>query len=161
MHCLRFASALCLMRSAQSYCPGSKHRATFQLQKSPSSYVPSPVRACSGRYAPIPAHYGPDLRALVDALLQRDPDARPEAADILDLVYVRAHLVQYARHFRGGAAKRWSAFERAIAPFGLAGVGPAEPLLLRSVILRVQRLALQHAAPAPRMRTSCRKAGGY
>lgn len=97
--------------------------------------MPAPTRcsrgvcACSGKYAPIPAHYSPDLRALVDALLQRDPDTRPEAAHVLDLVYVRAHLAKYAQHFRSNAARRQSAFERSVAPFGLATVGLAIAVL--------------------------------
>ena len=65
----------------------------------------------SGKYPPIPGAYTGDLRALLGALLQRDPDARPSAADVLDLVFVRAHLRKHALRSRpvtspAGAASR-------------------------------------------------------
>ncbi len=58
----------------------------------------SNLHAYSGRFAPIPASYSRDLQALVAALLQKQPDARPSMADILDLVLVRTHLRAYAQH---------------------------------------------------------------
>ncbi len=99
--------------------------------------------ACSGKYAPIPAAYSPDLRALVDALLQRDPDARPAAAEVLDLLYVRGHLQKYAARFRGssggsggsrGGARR-SAFERSLLPYQLSAVRARRPLSLANLLL--------------------------
>ena len=56
------------------------------------------VHACSGKYAPIPACYSRELHALVGALLQKQPDARPCIADVLDLLLVRRHLRAYAAH---------------------------------------------------------------
>lgn len=56
----------------------------------------------SGKYPPVPGAYSGDLRALLDALLQRDPGARPCVADVLDLVFVRGHLRKYAARSRTG-----------------------------------------------------------
>ena len=56
------------------------------------------VHVCSGKYAPIPACYSRELHALVGALLQKQPGARPCIADVLDLVLVRRHLRAYAVH---------------------------------------------------------------
>ena len=52
----------------------------------------------SGKYAPIPMRYSGELHALVAALLQKQPNARPCIADVLDLVLVRRHLRAYAAH---------------------------------------------------------------
>ena len=41
------------------------------------------VRILNGKYPPIPSSYSEDLHGVIEALLQRDPDARPTLDDIL------------------------------------------------------------------------------
>jgi serine/threonine protein kinase len=45
---------------------------------------------------PIPSHYSPELRALVDRMLAKDPAARYEAEQVLALPFVAARLQKLA-----------------------------------------------------------------
>eukprot|EP01006_Ploeotia_vitrea_P029307 TRINITY_DN61873_c0_g1_i1.p1 TRINITY_DN61873_c0_g1~~TRINITY_DN61873_c0_g1_i1.p1 ORF type:complete len:1157 (+),score=142.73 TRINITY_DN61873_c0_g1_i1:158-3472(+) len=47
---------------------------------------------CSGTCKPLPAHYSPDLRNLVSALLIREPTMRPSVKEIMQVDFLQAHL---------------------------------------------------------------------
>lgn len=81
---------------------------------------------CSGKYPPIPLEYSSDLRLLVDALLQKDPDARPSMAELMDLIFVRTHLKAYARHLREKLSllQPCCDFERSLLHYRLTEVMP-------------------------------------
>lgn len=64
----------------------------------PPNHPPPWQPAASGQYAPLPEGYSPELQALVAALLQQSPGARPNTDEILLLPFVRPHLALYARH---------------------------------------------------------------
>ncbi|WIA11274.1 hypothetical protein OEZ85_011398 [Tetradesmus obliquus] len=56
------------------------------------------VKILRGRYPPLPGRYSAQLRGLVGALLQQDPQARPSIDTILRMPYVKTHLAKYAQH---------------------------------------------------------------
>ena len=53
------------------------------------------LKILRGKYPPIPDHYSPELRALVDAMLKRRPELRPSVAQILTMPYVKAYADEY------------------------------------------------------------------
>ncbi|CAL8468644.1 g8184 [Coccomyxa elongata] len=77
------------------------------------------IRIMSGKYAPIPGQYSNDMRLLVDALLKKDPSARPCMDDVMGLVYVRTYLKAYAAHSCLTTARRRSSHTRSLDPYQL------------------------------------------
>ena len=82
----------------------------------PSTFV---VMACSGKFPPIPAHYSDDLKALVEALIKKEPESRPDMQQILELEYVRRHMKAYSQHIARNITKRQLSFERSLTQFNL------------------------------------------
>lgn len=76
----------------------------------------------SGKYAPIPGQYSNDMRLLVDALLKKDPNARPCMDDVMGLVFVRTYLKAYASHACLTTARRRSSHARSLTPYRLWAV---------------------------------------
>ncbi|BDA43378.1 probable serine/threonine-protein kinase Nek8 at C-terminar half [Coccomyxa sp. Obi] len=77
------------------------------------------IKIMSGKYAPIPGQYSNDMRLLVDALLKKDPSARPCMDDVMGLVFVRTHLKAYAAHSCLTTARRRSSHTRSLDPYQL------------------------------------------
>ena len=75
--------------------------------------------ACSGKFPPIPAHYSDDLKALVEALIMKEPESRPDMQQILELDYVRSHMKAYSQHIARNITKRQLSFERSLTQFNL------------------------------------------
>ena len=75
--------------------------------------------ACSGKFPPIPAHYSDDLKALVEALIKKEPESRPDMQQILELDYVRTHMKAYSQHIARNITKRQLSFERSLTQFNL------------------------------------------
>jgi len=47
-----------------------------------------------GNYPPLPQLYSPDLRSLVDTMLQRNPRNRPSASSVLQMPFIKAKILQ-------------------------------------------------------------------
>ena len=77
------------------------------------------LMACSGKFPPIPAHYSDDLKALVEALIKKEPESRPDMQQILELEYVRRHMKAYSQHIARNITKRQLSFERSLTQFKL------------------------------------------
>jgi len=74
---------------------------------------------CSGKFPPIPAHYSNDLKELVEALIKKEPEARPSLQEILDLAYVRRHMQLYRDHVARHITERQTSFQRSLSQFNL------------------------------------------
>eukprot|EP00891_Asterochloris_glomerata_P003027 jgi/Astpho2/3027/e_gw1.00051.273.1_t len=77
------------------------------------------VKIMSGKFPPIPAHYSDDLKALVEALIKKEPESRPDMQQILELEYVRRHMKAYSQHIARNITKRQLSFERSLTQFKL------------------------------------------
>ena len=77
---------------------------------------------CSGKFPPIPAHYSSDLRELVEALIKKEPEARPSLQEILDLAYVRRHMGLYRDHIARHITERQTSFQRSLSQFNLEAI---------------------------------------
>ena len=99
--------------AAASPCP---HLPTPTALPTPSALV---LVACSGKFPPIPAHYSDELKALVEALIKREPESRPDMQQILELEYVRRHMKAYSQHIARNITKRQLSFERSLTQFNL------------------------------------------
>ncbi len=82
------------------------------------------ARTRSGRFAPIPACFSAELRALSEDLLQRDPERRPTLDALLARPFVRRHLGALAARVRAGGMRRQASFERTLAALRLPLVRP-------------------------------------
>lgn len=78
--------------------------------------------ACSGKFPPIPAHYSDDLKELVEALIKKEPEARPSLQEILDLAYVRRHMQAYREHISRHITERQTSFQRSLSQFNLESI---------------------------------------
>ena len=47
------------------------------MTQHPAQSLSGVARTCSGKYPPIPSHYSDGMKALVDALIKREPSERP------------------------------------------------------------------------------------
>lgn len=74
---------------------------------------------CSGKFPPIPAHFSNDLKELVEALIKKEPEARPSLQEILDLAYVRRHMQLYRDHVARHITERQTSFQRSLSQFNL------------------------------------------
>ena len=78
--------------------------------------------SCSGKFPPIPAHYSSDLKELVEALIKKEPEARPSLQEILDLAYVRRHMQLYRDHIARHITERQTSFQRSLSQFNLEAI---------------------------------------
>lgn len=62
------------------------------------------------------------MRLLVDALLKKDPNARPCMDDVMGLIFVRTSLKAYASHCCLTTARRRSSHARSLTPYRLWAV---------------------------------------
>ncbi|KAF8057765.1 Nek1 [Scenedesmus sp. PABB004] len=97
------------------------------------------LKILRARPAPLPSGVSPQLRALLGALLAREPSARPSIDAVLRLDWVKHHLARYAQHVMrlsrapGAAAPRpagvdgGQAQEEAQEEQGGGGKQPAAP----------------------------------
>lgn len=74
---------------------------------------------CSGKFPPIPGHFSNDLKELVEALIKKEPEARPSLQEILDLAYVRRHMQLYRDHVARHITERQTSFQRSLSQFNL------------------------------------------
>ena len=51
---------------------------------------------CEGKPPELPARYSPELRGLVGTLLDKVPQRRPSAADILRIPFIAERMVRFA-----------------------------------------------------------------
>lgn len=93
---------------------GRKHHARLLLCQ--------PLRVCSGKFPPIPGHYSNDLKELVEALIKKEPEARPSLQEILDLAYVRRHMGLYRDHIARHITERQTSFQRSLSQFNLEAI---------------------------------------
>jgi hypothetical protein len=100
------------------------------------------VKILRGAPAPLPTGFSDDLRALLAALLARDPAARPTAPEVLAIPYVRRHAVSYRAWVEAVAAGKVPADEEEEEDEVAAG---AQPAALR---VAVATAAAAAAAPA-------------
>ncbi|KAL3137850.1 hypothetical protein ABBQ38_005103 [Trebouxia sp. C0009 RCD-2024] len=80
------------------------------------------VKVMSGKFPPIPAHYSSDLKQLVEALIKKEPEARPSLQEILDLAYVRRHMGLYRDHISRHITERQTSFQRSLSQFNLEAI---------------------------------------
>ena len=90
--------------------------------KLPSLELSSSFLPCSGKFPPIPAHYSNNLKELVEALIKKEPEARPSLQDILDLAYVRHHMGLYRNHISRHITERQTSFQRSLSQFNLEAI---------------------------------------
>ncbi|DBA79173.1 hypothetical protein WJX77_004780 [Trebouxia sp. C0004] len=83
------------------------------------------VKVMSGKFPPIPAHYSNDLKELVEALIKKEPEARPSLQEILDLAYVRRHMQLYRDHVARHITERQTSFQRSLSQFNLEAMAQA------------------------------------
>ncbi|CAG9465192.1 unnamed protein product [Pedinophyceae sp. YPF-701] len=77
------------------------------------------VKILEASYPPLPPQYSQDLVDLVGALLRRKPEDRATLDEILNLEYVREHLVRYAEAIRKLSPERMSSFKRALGEWNV------------------------------------------
>jgi hypothetical protein len=103
------------------------------------------VKILRGAPAPLPAGVSDDLRALLAALLARDPAMRPTAPEVLAIPYVRRHAVSYRAWVEAVAAGKVPADEDEEEEEVAAA---AQPAALR-VAVAAAAAAPAYAGPVP------------
>ncbi len=93
------------------------------------------LHSCSGKFPPIPAHYSSDLKELVEALIKKEPEARPSLQEILDLAYVRRHMGLYRDHIARHITERQTSFQRSLSQFNLEAMVQVSSSVQRSCAL--------------------------
>lgn len=101
---------------------------------------------CRAPLAPIPCEYSDELRELVEALLCKDPDSRPDMEHILQMPFVREHVKLYARHVRTAVTRRRESFKRSLAEYVDASEvrDIASRLVKSAIVLLLNSLLLSH-----------------
>ena len=90
-----------------------------KVKKKVDSALKVKVSCCSGKFPPIPGHFSNDLKELVEALIKKEPEARPSLQEILDLAYVRRHMQLYRDHVARHITERQTSFQRSLSQFNL------------------------------------------
>eukprot|EP00884_Botryococcus_braunii_P014628 jgi/Botrbrau1/23166/Bobra.0041s0017.1 len=70
------------------------------------------VKIMGGKYAPIPDSYSDDMKSLLAAILNKDPDVRLSFTEVLALPYVQKHVERYKTYVKTTHIRRRSSFER-------------------------------------------------
>lgn len=101
---------------------------------------------CSGKFPPIPPHYSNDLKELVEALIKKEPEARPSLQEILDLAYVRRHMGLYRDHISRHITERQTSFQRSLSQFNLEAIVQVSIRRSSFILLKVVPLVKQMRA---------------
>ena len=58
----------------------------------------------------------------MEALIKKEPEARPSLQEILDLAYVRRHMGLYRDHISRHITERQTSFQRSLSQFNLEAI---------------------------------------
>jgi NIMA (never in mitosis gene a)-related kinase len=95
------------------------------------SLAPLVMAIIRGRFKPLPTSRSADLRVIITACLQRDPEIRPTASEILDLPFLRDRVARWRAHGDEICAERHALAPQPIPPSVIAeaissGIGVAD-----------------------------------